>query len=158
MSSCCRVQRVGATFHTARATYTSACDDRGFEINTMHIGRATDRHTRFRSRRCQRKLAAARRLCASRSDDGVRPSVHWNTLGNLGGTIAALGIGLLVDRHGWTVPFLLSSLVPCGCVTCDSHRPQTVGSLRLGSPCACPERLTTCIPPTEARKKKSIAF
>jgi sugar phosphate permease len=34
-----------------------------------------------------------------------------NTLGNLGGTIASPGIGLLVDRFGWTVPFLLSSVM-----------------------------------------------
>jgi sugar phosphate permease len=32
-----------------------------------------------------------------------------NTLGNLGGSFASPGIGLLVDHSGWTLPFLLSS-------------------------------------------------
>jgi MFS transporter, ACS family, glucarate transporter len=32
-----------------------------------------------------------------------------NTLGNLGGSIASPAIGFLVDRSGWTLPFLLSS-------------------------------------------------
>lgn len=32
-----------------------------------------------------------------------------NTLGNLGGTVASTGIGVLVDHSGWTLPFLLCS-------------------------------------------------
>jgi sugar phosphate permease len=34
-----------------------------------------------------------------------------NTLGNLGGSIATPLIGFLVDRSGWTLPFVLSSLM-----------------------------------------------
>ena len=34
-----------------------------------------------------------------------------NTLGNLGGAIASPGIGLLVDHSGWTVAFLVSSVM-----------------------------------------------
>lgn len=32
-----------------------------------------------------------------------------NTLGNLGGTVASTGIGILIDHSGWTLPFLLCS-------------------------------------------------
>ena len=55
-----------------------------------------------------------------------------NTLGNLGGAISAVMIGYLATIFGWTVPFVVSSLlVRRGGAAGHTNRPEPLGCGRI---------------------------